>query len=754
MNEGYMAENRNKESNKRIDENEKKHKVKEENSRNAKSSKLNLNISGMTCTNCAMKISSTLNEMPGVKKADVILGTESATVDFNENEVTIDDIVSKIGEIGYKGDLSKITVRLEQEYDDIKIQEMKDQLQLIEGVYKVTYNEEGNNDNIRIDFNSGKISENSLLHEFKDMGYEFKKTKGILEQERESYEQEIAHRKRLLVFSLIFSIPIVILSQLKSRTNIFAGSEQLIVYILFVLATLTHILVGTFFYKNAYNALKNKSTNMDVLISIGSATAYIYSVLTTFGIITGEEFFEPSVLIFTFIVIGKLLEMIAKGRTSNSLTKLMELKAKKAHLLRKGEPNKGENGQKGKAFEKEIDVDVDYVDVGDIILVRPGEKIPLDGKIIEGSSRIDESMITGESYPIKKKEDDVVIGGTINQNGLLKIEVQKIGNDTMLSRIIDMVREAQSEKPPLQRLADKVSAIFVPTVIAIGIITFFVWYLGFDFTFEQALLRFVAVIVISCPCAMGLAIPTAVMVGTGLGAKMGILIKGGGSLEAVHKVNTIVFDKTGTLTIGKPRVIDIVPVNDLSENEIIYFAATAEKGSEHPLARAMLEKAEEQNIDLGSVKEFESISGYGIRGKVDNMNILIGNIALAERELVNIVDYKQSIHNLQDSGKTVVLLMINSQLKGIIAISDELKTYAKESIGMLKKMNIRPYILTGDNEKTAKAIAKELNIDNYYAEVRPGQKLDKIEEVQHQSNNLVAMVGDGINDAPALTKAD
>lgn len=699
--------------------------------------KLNLNISGMTCANCALKISHALTELPGVKKADVILSTENAVVEFDEQSLKVDDIISKISDVGYKGTLSKLMIVLEQDYDSIKLERMKTDIMNINGVHSVAYQESDRT--LRINFNSGKISENVLLRKFKELGYQGRKSKGILEQEKENHEKVIHYYRRLLYLSIIFSGPIFVLSMIHMYSDLLMDYMQELYYLLFVLATLNHILVGSHFYKSAYKTLRSKSTNMDVLIALGSGTAYIYSVLTTFHIVHGHEFYEVSVLIFTFIVIGKYLEAIAKGKTSSALTKLMELKASSATIIKEG---------------KEITIDIDDIDVGNVVVIKPGEKVPIDGVVIDGESRVDESMLTGESYAVKKKVGSIVIGGTINQNGLLKVRVEKIGNDTMLNRIIDLVRNAQTEKPPMQRLADKVSAVFVPTVISIALITFLYWYFIGTLGFEESLLRFVTVVVISCPCAMGLAIPTAVMVGTGLGAKNGILIKGGSSLEAVHKITHMVFDKTGTLTIGKPVVTDVIGLNNFYEDMILKYAASIEQGSEHPLAKAIIQKAKELNIILDPISEFNAHPGLGISAKIGNDEVLIGNTAYATNEKINIEPHIRTLEKLQSEAKTVVLAILNGQLIGIIGIADTLKSDAKSSLQAVQKKGIKPYILTGDNTKTAKAIADQLGIENYFAEVLPSQKLEKIAELQSIPNSVVAMVGDGINDAPALTKAD
>jgi Cu+-exporting ATPase len=699
---------------------------------------INLNISGMTCANCALKITNKLENLPGISKATVVLPTESAVVVADTDQVDVDTILRSVADIGYRATLSKVSMHLAKPLTSEAFDNLKERFLALKGIEAVVYAPE--KAEIRFTFNSGQISENQLIRTAKSFGIEGTKSRGILEQEQENYQGEITHRKRLLIFSIILSTPIVILSELMMLTMLLHHYMTEINYLLFVLTTLVQIGVGSFFYKSAYRALRSKTTNMDILIALGSATAYLYSTYSTFfG--HGHTFFGESVLILSFILLGKLLESIAKGRTSSALTKLMELGASSARVVR--------NGQ-------EIDVDIEDIEVKDIILVKPGEKIPIDGTVIDGASRVDESMITGESISVKKKTGDVVIGGTVNQNGLLKIRVDKIGNDTMLNRIIEMVRNAQTQKPPLQLLADKVSNIFVPAVIAIAIVTFVYWYGIAGMDFEMALLNFTTVVVISCPCALGLAIPTAVMVGTGQGAKGGILIKGGESLETIHKITHIAFDKTGTLTVGKPQVVNLQVFHNVSEQEVLRFAASVEKGSEHPLAQAVVQKAQEMGVTLDPISKFENIPGMGVLGLVGAENVRIGKIEFVTEDLPanDLTMTENAFEQFQKEGKTVVGVRVNNQIVGVIAIADAIKPHAREVVAQLQKMHIEPIMITGDNVRTAQAIGKQLGISRIFAEVLPSQKLRQIEILQAQKGSIVAMVGDGINDAPALTKAD
>lgn len=703
---------------------------------NTESSKLNLNIQGMTCANCALKINKKLESMPGVQKVDVVLPTESAQLIYDKNSLSIEEIIGAVKDIGYSASISRVSIRLTDPKEIEQNGLVKQKILEMPGVISILYNEESKS--IKVMFNSGEISETQLMKAFFTAGFHGKKETGILDQEKENYDKEISHRKRLLWISIVLTIPIFILGQILQRTSLFENNVRLIWFIMFLITLAMQIFVGSFFYEGAYRSLKNKSTNMDVLISLGSAVAFIYS---TYILIkgTGHVFFAESVMIFGFIAFGKYLEAIAKGRTSVALTKLMELGATSARVLKNGQI---------------VDMDIDELDIDDIVIVKPGEKIPIDGKIIEGKTLVDESMITGESISVSKKEGDLVIGGTINQNGSIRVKVEKIGNDTVLNRIIDLVRDAQTQKAPLQRLADKISEIFVPTVIGLALITFAYWFWLGGMVFEDALLRFVSVVVISCPCALGLAIPTAVMVGTGQGAKHGILIKGGESLETIHKINHIVFDKTGTLTIGKPRVHEVVPYFDYSMKDVLQIAASIEKGSEHPLGNAIVKKAEEKNIPLTSFENFQNFSGMGIEASIDGNDIIIGNMRFLSSRDIDITMAEEDVAKFQEEGKTVVFVAKNAKLMGIITIADQIKEYAQAVIRKLGELNIKTYMLTGDNTKTAEAIANKLGITDFYAEVLPSQKLRIIEEIQNQPKATVAMVGDGINDAPALTKAD
>jgi Cu+-exporting ATPase len=528
------------------------------------------------------------------------------------------------------------------------------------------------------------------------------------------------------------------------------ADEAWVPWLMWVLATPVQFYVGWQYYIGAYKSLRNRSANMDVLIVMGSSTAYFYSAFVTLGLLPGHVYFETSAVIITLIKLGKYLEAKAKGQTSEAIKKLMGLRAKTATVIRDG---------------VELDVPVDDVKIGDLVLVRPGEKIPVDGVVIDGHSSIDESMLTGESMPVEKRSGDAVIGATLNKLGFIKFEATKVGKETALSQIIHLVEEAQGSKAPIQKLADQVSEVFVPVVICISIVTFLVWYFVIPLPansdvnlFTRALINMVAVLVIACPCAMGLATPTAVMVGTGKGAENGILLRSGEALERAGKINIVVLDKTGTITKGQPIVTDI-KILDKSVNEhdheayLLQLVASVEKASEHPLGEAIVAEAGQRGLGLQLPDEFKAVSGMGIEAIVGGVNVLVGNTKLMASHGVVINEGEADILRLQNEAKTVVLIAVDRILEGIIGIADPVKDTSREALGKLSEMKLRIAMITGDNQRTASRIAKLVGIDTILAEVLPGEKASEVKKLQKEGN-VVAMVGDGINDAPALAQAD
>ena len=516
--------------------------------------------------------------------------------------------------------------------------------------------------------------------------------------------------------------------------------------LLFFLATPVQFIAGFRFYRGSIDAIKARQANMDLLIAIGTSAAWLYSTLFTFqdvlwprflsGVSEGTEvYFTESGLIIGFILLGKYMEHLVKGRASNAIRKLIDLQPKLATVMRKG---------------KEVEIPVEEIRVGDIIVVRPGEKIPADGVIIDGSASIDESMITGESMPVDKKKGDSVIGATINKSGMLKIRVTKVGADTTLSQIVKMVQEAIAQRAPMQRLADVVSSYFVPLVVAVAIGAFLFWYYIAGVPFSIAFTILISVLIIACPCALGIATPAAIMIGAGKGAQNGILIKSGEYLEKARKIDAIIFDKTGTLTKGEPSVTDIVALSG-SEKDVLMCAAIVEKGSEHPLGKAIIDRA--KNIKLAEPKNFKALSGYGVSATYKGKKILLGNRKLMEKNKISLENIEEGVRNLENDGKTVVFLVVNKKLAGMIAVADTLKENSAEAVSMLQNMRIEVIMITGDNPRTADAIARKVGIERVLADVLPQQKAKEIKRLQKEGR-IVAMVGDGINDAPALAQAD
>ncbi len=549
-------------------------------------------------------------------------------------------------------------------------------------------------------------------------------------------EKADARLKRLVAVGAVLTIPIAALTYLPIISDRTTNN-----LVMFILSLPVQFVVGSRFYRGSYDALRSRAGNMDLLIGLGTTAAWVYSTIVTFipdFFPSSGTYFETSAIIITLIQTGNLLEHITKGRASEAVRRLLDLQPTMAKVVREG---------------VESQIPVEQVQVDDILVVRPGERIPVDGLVVEGSAAVDESMITGESLPRDKSAGSEVIGATINKTGLLKIRATKVGQDTVLSQIAKLVEEAQIGKAPLQRLADRISAYFVPSVILIAISSGLAWYFIGGIGFAYSLLAFVSVVIIACPCALGIATPAALLVGAGKGAESGILIKGGENLEEAHKVNTIIFDKTGTLTKGEPSVTDIVAVGKLPDSEILHFAGSVEVGSEHPLARAVVNATKKSGASLVAPLEFEALPGLGVRAVVDGHVVLLGNQELMTKFQVPVSGYTEKLTSLQNEGKTVTFLAVDRELEGLIGLADTPKETSANAVNRLKSMGLEVVMLTGDHERTAKAIAKQLGIDKVIANVRPEQKEEVVRKLQSEGRK-VAMVGDGINDAPALAKAD
>lgn len=578
-----------------------------------------------------------------------------------------------------------------------------------------------------VEFDENKISDKELVKAIENAGYSASILVKGSDTEKIAREKELDYFKKMTLISLVFALPVFIIAM-------FMLPVPYAPYVLFVLTTPVQLYVGLHFYKGAFSALKNKNANMDSLIAIGTSAAYFYSIYLVFFTGGTETYFETSAVLITLVMFGKYLEAIAKGRASDAIRKLMDLAPKKARVIEDG---------------KEIMVDAEDLKVGNIILVKPGESIPVDGTVVEGHSSIDESMITGEPIPVEKTKGSKIVGGTLNKNGVLTMKATKVGSETTLSQIIKLVEDAQAQKAPIQRYADKISSVFVPVVITIAILTFFVWYTVLGKTISFSMILGVSVLVIACPCALGLATPTAIMVGTGKGAKNGILIRNGAVLEKVQKVNVIAFDKTGTITIGKP---EIVALKELSGNPL-EVAYSLEKISEHPLAESFVKYGEKKGLSALKVNRFSAVPGKGVMGKINGKGCILGNTKLMQAGKVTIPEEITSWKNeMENNGSTVVMLAVSGKITGAFAISDRIREDSKQAISKLKNMGLKTYMITGDNERVAAAISQQAGIDEYFAEVLPADKAKLITELKQK--HVAAMVGDGINDAPALAESN
>jgi Cu+-exporting ATPase len=600
----------------------------------------------------------------------------------------------------------------------------------------------------QVTYDPKRVNLEKFRQAIEEAGYQFRGVARaeLRDREREERQKEITLLKKKLIFSIIAGAVIMVLSMPHFIPYLNEAPHQILYYLLFVLTTPVQFWAGRQFLTGAWSAARHGSADMNTLIAVGTLSAYLYSSIATFAPAffhqSGLEpavYFDSAAMIIALILLGRLLEARAKGQTSEAIRKLMGLAPKTARLVREG---------------RETDVPIEAVQKGDLIRVRPGEKIPVDGRIREGHSAVDESMLTGESLPVDKNPGDEVIGATLNKSGSFLFEATRVGEETALAQIIRLVEEAQGSKAPIQRLADRVAGVFVPVVMGIAVATFLIWYLwGPAPSFTFGLLNFVAVLIIACPCALGLATPTAIMVGTGKGAENGILIKGGESLESVHRLTTIVFDKTGTLTKGQLTVTDIVPGEGHSAEQILSLAAAVERNSEHPLGEAITRQAREKNLDLQEVKNFQAIAGQGVRAERQGKTVWIGNRRLMEDQGFDLNPFSEPADKLAGQGKTLMFLALDGKIVGLLALADTLKEFSKEAVADLKKMGLEVILLTGDNRQTAQAIGDQLQVDQVIAEVLPQDKTEQIKKLQGQGKK-VAMVGDGINDAPALAQAE
>jgi P-type Cu+ transporter len=700
-----------------------------------KTAKTSIPITGMTCATCAVTIEKGLAETPGVEKADVNFASEKASIEYDPNKVSLVKLAKTISALGYGVATKKSIYPVAGMMCATCVAHVEEAFKSVPGVVSAVVNL--GSEKATVEYVEGTTYAD-MKKAVQDAGYELGEEIGALEDVSETSQKEVRKVRNRFIFAAILTVPIIVMM----LTPAFKGME----YLLWALATPVQFWAGWRFYKGAWGALKHRTTDMNTLIAVGSSAAYIYSVIATvFPVVftstglTANVYFDTSAAIITLILLGRFLEARAKGQTSEAIKKLIGLQPKIAIVVRDG---------------VEQQISLDEVLVGDLVLVKPGERVPVDGIVREGYSSLDESMITGESIPVEKKAGDEVIGATINKTGSFRFEATKIGKDTTLARIVRLVEEAQGSKAPVQKLADIIASYFVPIVIGIAVVTFLVWFFaGPSPTLTYAFLNFVAVLVIACPCALGLATPTAIIVGTGKGAEHGILIRSADTLERAHKINAVLLDKTGTLTQGKPAVTDIIPSPGYTKDEILRLAASAEKNSEHALAEAIVKAAVEKELELSPASEFNAMPGLGIEAVVEGKKILLGNLKLIQERKLILDGLEVKANELWFEGKTVMFIGIDGQAAGLIALADTIKTDAVNVVRHLRKMGIEVAMVTGDNQRTAEAIAKQAGIDRIFADVLPEHKADEVKKLQSEGK-IVAMVGDGINDAPALAQAD
>ncbi len=717
----------------------------------------------MTCANCVATVERNLKKLDGVQSAVVNLSSERATVDFDSAKLALTDVIARVNRAGYGVATGEADLIIKRLSDDNDARRLEKALAKLEGVLEaqVTFTTE----KARVKYVPTIITQAELRRAVASAGFEAMELGGEAEDaEAKAREHEINEQRRLLIIGLIFTVPLFLLSMGKDfnllpafvySDNVMEGMREAqpwFGWLMLALALPVQFYVGWQYYVGAFKALRNRSANMDVLIVMGSSAAFFYSLPITFGLLMGHVYYETAAVIITLIKLGKFLEARAKGRTSEAIKKLMGLRAKTARIIRDG---------------VETEVPADDVRVGDVVVVKPGEKIPVDGVVVEGRSSIDESMLTGESLPVEKKPGDVVIGATLNKLGLLKFEATKVGKETALAQIVKLVEDAQGSKAPIQKMADQVSAIFVPVVIAIATLTFFGWYffgpqlpINSDIdNFTRALIYMVAVLVIACPCAMGLATPTAIMVGSGKGAEAGILFRNSEALERAGRVTVVVLDKTGTITKGQPAVTDVVVSGKWKADELLRLAASVEKGSEHPLGESIWAEATTRGLALVEPTGFKAEAGHGVQAEVEGRSVMVGNVRMFQSRGIQLGNLESEVARLQSEAKTAMLVAIDNEAAGIIAVADTIKDSSKEAIADLHKMGLQVVMITGDNQKTADAIAKQVGVDQVLAEVLPEGKSNEIKKLQIENQkssivNVVAMVGDGVNDAPALAQAD
>ncbi|WP_276929671.1 heavy metal translocating P-type ATPase [Herbinix luporum] len=708
-----------------------------------------LKIEGMTCAACARAVERAVGKLEGISQAKVNLATEKLTVEYDENKINVETIQNAVDKAGYKAVRETVakTLKIEGMTCAACAKAVERAVGKLEGISQAKVNLA--TERLTINYEPSIIRLSDIKNAVKKAGYKAQDVESAMDSDRDNKLKAKKSLWQRFIVSLICTVPLLYISMghmiglplprfLDPMINPAAFAIAQLVL------TLPVIAVGYKYYLVGFKTLLKGSPNMDSLIAIGTSAAVIYGIFATVQILQGdgsyamELYFESAAVILTLITLGKYFETVSKGKTSEAIKKLMGLAPKTATIIRE---------------DRELNIAIDEVEVGDIIVVKPGEKLPVDGIVISGTTSVDESMLTGESIPVEKHAGDTVIGASINKNGSIRYRATRVGKDTTLAQIIKLVEEAQGSKAPIAKMADIISGYFVPIVIILALLAGLAWYIIGGESVIFALTIFISVLVIACPCALGLATPTAIMVGTGKGAEHGVLIKSGEALETAHKINTVVFDKTGTITEGRPKVTDVFTADNISKEELLKISASAEKGSEHPLGEAIVDFANDMGIDTVNVTDFMAIPGHGIEVTIDENQVLLGNRKLMTERKINLENWEQISDKLADEGKTPMYIAISGKLAGIVAVADTVKESSKRAIESLHRMGIEVTMITGDNKKTAQAIARQVGIDRVLAEVLPQDKADKVKELQSKGRK-VAMVGDGINDAPALAQAD
>lgn len=709
-------------------------------------------IEGMTCASCAQTIEKATSKLPGVKAANVNLATEKMTIQFNELSLTEADIQKAVADAGYtaKPNTLQKTFNIEGMTCSSCAQTIEKATQKLAGVNNSAVNLA--TEKMTVQYDPTVLNVSDITKAVTDAGYEAHEevdSAAAVDLDREKKQQHIKEMWHRFLMSAIFTLPLLYIAMghmlgLSLPEIVDPMMSPITFSLTQLILTLPVMYYGRSFFTVGFKTLFKGHPNMDSLVALGTSAAFVYSLFGTYMIYVGDIsftmvlYYESAAVILTLITLGKYFEAVSKGKTSEAIKKLMGLAPKTARVLRN---------------DQEMEIAIDEVQVEDIIVVRPGEKLPVDGIVMEGNTSIDESMLTGESMPVEKKPSDNVIGASINKNGSFQYKATKVGKDTALSQIIKLVEDAQGSKAPIAKLADQISGIFVPIVIVLAVLAGLAWFFLGQESWIFALTITISVLVIACPCALGLATPTAIMVGTGKGAENGVLIKSGGALETTHKIGTIIFDKTGTITEGKPKVTDIVTTNGLSETDLLILAASAEKGSEHPLGEAIVNGAKERNLALIKTESFKAISGLGIEVIINGQHLLLGNKKLMTESRISLENLAAASDKLADQGKTPMYIAKDGNIAGIIAVADTVKENSLKAIEKLHRMGIEVAMITGDNKRTAEAIAKQVGIDRVMSEVLPEDKANEVKKLQAEGKK-VAMVGDGINDAPALAQAD